>query len=261
MCRLFAARADRPVSAWGALVEAPHALRAQSCCDLRGECHESGWGVGYYQEGRLVRVRSARPAKGDPLYEQAARAAVGTILLGHVRQASVGSVGEANTHPFTFGRWLFAHNGTVQGFAERPEPLLRLVPEHLLRQVEGQTDSEHVFYLLLGRLEGEMGSLECKADADLLGRVMAEAVGELATLYPGTAEGPTRLNLVLTDGAALAASRWGHTLHRCEQRGAGLFGAAHAVAVASEALTADGWQEVPDRSVVVIRPDLSWAVS
>src|SRR5215208_1001298 len=116
MCRLFAVRADRPVSAEPALVSAPHALVRQSCCDLRGECHPSGWGVGYFADGSPVRVRSVRPAHDDPKYAEAARTAVSPIVIGHVRQASVGGVSEANTHPFVSGRWLFVHNGTVQGF-------------------------------------------------------------------------------------------------------------------------------------------------
>ena len=66
MCRLFAVRADRAVNAAPALVSAPHALVRQSCCDLRGECHPSGWGVGYYAGGRPVRVRSTLPAAEDP---------------------------------------------------------------------------------------------------------------------------------------------------------------------------------------------------
>ena len=72
MCRLFAVRADRPVSAEPALVSAPHALVRQSCCDLRGECHPSGWGVGYFVGGSPVRIRSVRPASEDPKYAEEA---------------------------------------------------------------------------------------------------------------------------------------------------------------------------------------------
>src|SRR5689334_4623853 len=111
MCRMFAVRADRPVRAEAALLSGPHALVRQSCCDLRGECHQEGWGVGYYTDGKPVRVRSARHALADPLFAETARTVASTTLIGHVRQASVGGAAERNNHPFVHGRWLFAHNG------------------------------------------------------------------------------------------------------------------------------------------------------
>jgi glutamine amidotransferase len=255
MCRLFAVRAERLVRAEPALVSAPHALVRQSCCDLRGECHPSGWGIGYYANGEPVRVRSVRPAAEDPLYREAARAAVGTTIVGHVRQASVGGVSEANTHPFAHGRWLFAHNGTVQGFAADPGPLRRLIPAHLREQIKGETDSEHLFYALLGEL-----ARRGVAGGDAVAAVVGDTLREVARLYPGTPEEPTRLNVVLADGDVLVASRWGHTLHLTELSTPGVVEAAdgagvalRGLAVASEPVTPAGWVEVPDRAVVLIR--------
>ena len=255
MCRLFAVRADRPVSAEPALVSAPHALVRQSCGDLRGECHRSGWGIGYFVDGRPVRVRSTRPAGDDPKYLEAARAAVSITIIGHVRQASVGAVSEANTHPFVHGRSLFCHNGTVQGFGTNPEPLKRLIPAHLRDRIEGETDSEHLFHVLLGRVELAGGS-----DGRALAGVIGDVLCEVAALYPGTADEPTRLNVILTDGDMMIASRWGHTLHLTELPVPGVVtgdgGVAHGIAVASEPVTPSGWSEVPDRSVVVVGGDL-----
>jgi predicted glutamine amidotransferase len=257
MCRLFAVRADRPVSAEPALVFAPHALARQSCCDLRGECHPNGWGIGYFAHGLPVRVRSTRPAGDDPRYAEAARA-VSPIVVGHVRQASVGGVSEANTHPFAHGRWLFAHNGTVQGFDNDPEPLRRLIPSHLRERIEGETDSEHLFHVLLGRIE------EARPDADGLAAVVRDVLREVAGLYPGTADEPTRLNVVLTDGELFVATRWGHTLHIAELPAPGVVnsdGPVRGIAVASEPVTPTGWAAVPDRSVVVVDGDSRSAVT
>lgn len=249
MCRLFAVRADRPVSAEPALVTAPHALVRQSCGDLRGECHRSGWGIGYYLDGEPARVRSTRPAGDDPTYLEAARV-VSPVIVGHVRQASVGAVSEANTHPFVHGRWLFAHNGTVQGFGTNPDPLRRLIPLHLRERIEGETDSEHLFYALLGRL-----GLTARAEPDGLAAAVGDVLSEVAALYPGTAEEPTRLNVILTDGDRLLASRWGHTLYLTELPTPGVVASAagdpHGTAVASEPVTATGWSDVPDRGIVV----------
>lgn len=259
MCRLFAVRADRPVRVERPLVSAPHALRKQSCCDLRGECHDSGWGVGHFAGGRPVVVRSPHPARSDPRYAETAAAVESPTVIGHVRQASVGSVSERNNHPFAHGRWLFAHNGTVEGLAANPDPLRRMVPDRLRGFIQGETDSEQLFYALLSRL-GDRTDPEAVAAA--VGGLLREVAGH----YPGTAKDPTRLNVVLTDGAVMAATWWGHTLHRLDRRGRGAVDAAdggedlHAVAVASEPVTPDGWAELPDRSLLLVRPDLGWEV-
>jgi len=70
---------------------------------------------------------------------------------------------------------------------------------------------------------------------------------------------------VLTDGNLFAASRWGHTLCMTPLPASGVVTAAdgvgpRGVAVASEPVTPAGWAEIPDRSVVVIRDDLSPSV-
>ncbi len=260
MCRLFAVKADRPVSARTALVSAPHALARQSTCDLRGECHTSGWGIGLYADGRPQRVRSTHPAASDPEYPRAAEAVSDTII-GHVRQASVGGVSPANTHPFMHGRWLFAHNGTVEGFAANPEPLRALIPTDLLGHIEGETDSEHLFLALLGRLADRD---EAAATAEL-----ARFLPEISRLYPGTPADPTRLNIVLTNGTFLLASRWAHSLHLAVLDGSDRSGVtvpdgagpAKGTALASEPVTISGWLELPDRCIMLVHADGSHALT
>jgi hypothetical protein len=126
-------------------VSAPHALQRQSCCDRRGQCHDSGWGLGHYEGGRPHVVRSALPAGGDPRFAERAAAVASDTLLAHVRKASAGSVAERNWHPFAHGRWLFAHNGTLTGFADDPGRLRALLPAPLRAAVREETDSEHAF--------------------------------------------------------------------------------------------------------------------
>jgi glutamine amidotransferase len=267
VCRLFAFRANRPTRARAALVTAAHSLLRQSCGDRRGECHGDGWGVGHFLDRQPTVTRSTRPAGTDPLYRTLAEEVAATTLLAHVRQASAGGVAERNCHPFRHGRWLFAHNGTLQGFAADPERLLRLVPAHLRGRVAGETDSEHAFYFVLGLLEQADGA----PDAGSVGRAVAEAVARLAALFPGRDGEPTRLNFVLTDGRVLAASRWGHTLYRAERRGYVGPGEDrpvqaspdyHAVLIASEPTSPEeSWAEVPDRTVLTVDEELRCALA
>jgi gamma-glutamyl hercynylcysteine S-oxide hydrolase len=71
---------------------------------------------------------------------------------------------------------------------------------------------------------------------------MAAVATEVAAAAPGS-----RLNLLLTDGAAIWATSWGHALSvRTDEETA---------LVASEPFDADpGWRPVPDQHLVVAEP-------
>jgi len=265
MCRLFVLRANQSTRVTSSLLSASHALQKQSCCDRRGVCHDSGWGIGHYLHGQPFRTRSTRSAGADPLYRQLAETIAAPTVLAHVRLASIGSITEKNSHPFVHGRWMFAHNGTLFGFAEAPEGLVRLIPVHLRAGIEGQSDSENAFYFLLGRLEKACGSLECFPSAAVVGQVLAEAIGTLAELYPGQGEELSEFNFLFTDGRIVVASRWRHTLFWLERQGTlpaesdppvEKGSAYHALAIASEPTTTEAWCELPDRTILQIENDL-----
>ena len=206
MCRIFAIHANRRTRVATSLLQSPTSLVHQSVCDLRKECHDNGWGIGYHAHGLPERIRSARPADEDSRYRELAETVAATSLLAHIRKASAGSIAECNSHPFVHGRWLFAHNGTLYGFAEAPERLRRLLPEHLRKGIHGQTDSEHAFHLLLARLEER---IDDRADVELdeLAGALIETIHILVDLYPGNDSERSQMNFVVTDGRLLAASR------------------------------------------------------
>jgi glutamine amidotransferase len=196
---------------------------------------------------------------------------VASTVLAHVRQASVGALTEHNTHPFVYGPWMFAHNGTLQGFARDPERLRRLIPTYLRQCIEGETDSEHAFYFLLSRLGQVVGAVSRQAEADVVAGIVGDSIRTLADLFPGEEAEPSQMNFVLTDGRVLVASRWGHTLFWLERGGLipdaadGLVGKSsehRALAIASEPTTTEStWVEVPERSVLRVYPDLTHAVT
>jgi glutamine amidotransferase len=265
MCRLFALRANQATRVEASLLSAPHALGKQSCCDRRGVCHDSGWGVGHYSQEHPFRTRSIRSAGTDAAYRQLGATIAAPTVLAHVRLASTGSIAEKNSHPFLHSRWMFAHNGTLFGFAARSEPLIRLIPAPLRACIEGETDSEHAFYYLLGRLERVFGSLDNSPSAEVVGRVLSEAIGTLAELYPGQGEELSQFNFLITDGLIMVASRWRHSLFWLERRGlvpaegdhpVENGSAYHALAIASEPTTSEGWSELPERTMLQIESDL-----
>jgi len=109
--------------------------------------HRDGWGIGFY-EGRGLRLFQDPQASADSEVAQLVQRypIKSTAVIGHIRQANVGAVSLANTHPFMrelWGQnWCFAHNGQLADFA----------PQMDFYQPVGDTDSEAVFCDLLNRL-------------------------------------------------------------------------------------------------------------
>ena len=232
-----------------------------------------GWGIGFYRDqGSFLFKKSAR-ASGTQRITRITEVISSHIFISHVRQATVGERKEANTHPFRWGAWLFAHQGTVAQFRRIRSRILRKLPPAYKKQIMGNTDTEHCFYLYLSLLRGEggikKGRISLQAATDGLknfGTILDEfrrdaEVGEMPVL-----------NFLISNSSYLLASRFGYPLYYlCHEKNtiepATFFSPAtwlqyellqfdpsrKFVVVASEKLTASpNWKEVPDKHVLSV---------
>ncbi len=264
MCRFFGLLGTGPGKVDWHLVRAKNALVAKSRQDQAGNSHRDGWGIGYYVGRFPIVAWSASPAAEDNKFLITARAIASHAVIAHVRDASVGLPSLANTHPFTHGPWLFAHNGTVRNFAQVAPTLIAEIDPSLQVRRLGDTDSELVFYWLLSRLmRAGINPGQACGDLPQLARIVAAAVPELARrCEPQSPDEPTRLNFLLTDGTVLLASRWRHSVFWAERLLAvpRRHHRHHAVIVASEAIDDDPWQEIPDASLLTVNASLQTSV-
>lgn len=235
MCRHLA-YLGAPVSLGRVLSEPEHSLVRQSWEPRRqrsGTVNADGFGVGWYAEGDPVpaRYRRAGPIWGDLTFSDLARVVRSGAVLAAVRDSTrPGADGEAAAAPFAEGRWLFSHNGSLRDWPDAVAPVAAGLPPQELLSLAARTDSALIWALVLHRL---------RADPDL-GAALAETVRELAEATPGS-----RLNLLLTDGRAIAATAWGDSLWYLADA------AAQRTVVASEPYDDDSrWCEVPDRTLL-----------
>jgi predicted glutamine amidotransferase len=147
MCRLLGLlAAETSPPSWG-LSEAPLSLLRQSDADPRRK-QADGWGLGWYDHGVQV-VRSTQAIFSEP--SRAARVGrhgASAIAIAHIRRASnplrqphASLVRPENIQPFAFGRYLFAHNGTLH-FPREAAKLLGSWAD----SIEGTNDSEVLFW-------------------------------------------------------------------------------------------------------------------
>jgi predicted glutamine amidotransferase len=246
MCRFFGFLGSAPAKTDWYLTRAENSLLAQSRHDLSGDSHGDGWGIGHYVNGLPVVAWSAAPASKDGQIEIISRAISSHAVIAHVRDASVGVSALANTHPFPYGPWLFAHNGTVRPFERVAPTLMEEIPAALLSWRRGNTDSELAFYWLLARMSrAGIDPMLPGSAPSVLSQVLAASVTELASRCARAGNGePAKFNFLLCDGTNLLATRWGHSLYWSRR--------SNGVAIASEPVDPVSWQEVPERSLLCV---------
>jgi len=214
------------------LFGAPHALAVQARVPAHqepGDTNADGWGVGWYPDAAATpeQYRTVTPMWDDSTFTERSRHVEATALLAAARRASPGAIIDPSGNaPFRSGRWLFSLNGIVHGFHDDVGDVLRAKVSPARRaEIEGDTDSEVLFALTLDRLDAGA------APGDALAAVVHDVFG--------VTDG--RINLLLTDGATIAATRAGRSLFT---RGS---------TVASEPLDDDpAWREVPDHAVLFV---------
>jgi len=238
MCRHLA-YVGPPRSLASLLHEPEQSLERQSWKPLfqqEGAMNADGWGVGWWDpevRPEPARYRTAAPMWTDRSFRSVAEVVHAGSFAAAVRSATPPSpIVHTGNAPFAAGPWLFSLNGFVRGFRGAVgEGLRRLVSEERAVGIDGTSDSEVLFALVLDAL------VAGATPEEALARVMAEALER--------AEG--HLNLLLADAHTVVATTWGNSLFTLRDSGLATGG----VLVASEPLDANhDWTAVPDGSVV-----------
>ena len=205
------------------LLEPEHGLLRQSYAPRR-QCHGTmnadGWGVGFYAAARPdepARWRSSRPLWTDASFASVAPVIFAGCILAAVRSASPGMPGdETAAAPFRSGRWLLSHNGTLDRALLGPHPAAESV-------CDSAQLAAHLF----------------DSGPERAGQFVADL---------GRRDPAARLNLLLTDGQHILATRWNDTLS--------VLRTDDGVVVASEPYDDDPrWADVPDHHLVTATAD------
>ena len=120
MCRLFGFRSVIQGKVHTSLVEAENALGIQSFN------HPDGWGVAYYLSDAPHLIKSEHSAVKDNLFKKVSGVVSSQTVLAHIRKATHGSKTVLNTHPFQYGKWIFAHNGNINNFNTHKKQLKKI---------------------------------------------------------------------------------------------------------------------------------------
>lgn len=260
MCELLALSSSRPAH----LTFSLQTLAARG--GASGSTHD-GWGVAFYQGIDVALFREPVAAADSALVRFLETEGPATPLaISHIRHATQGGVSLANTQPFVRelgGRaHVFAHNGNLPAIY-RSEALA--LGSH--RPV-GQTDSEHAFCALLGRLN-DLWKASTPPTLEARLSLLSAFAADLRPLGPA--------NFLYADGDAIVAHghrRLQRTSKRAEPPGLWIRqrhcapadpapddhggvsiaqGEQSVVWIASVPLTDDDWRPLAEGEVVAVR--------
>lgn len=203
MTRLFGCVCNQPERFRAAIEPVRHALVAEGPV--------ARWGLGYVHSSHVLLSLNPRVSETGVDFFEAAENIKTDYLIAAAHEAD-GLKGNANTQPFRFRGWMFAMEGSIDGFADVAPVLLEHIPQYLRRNMRGKTAAEHVFHLLLAMMHdaGNMDHPNLEpADAK---RALRDALA--FTLSKITERGVTQHlgNIAVTNSRFMLVARLGKPL-------------------------------------------------
>ena len=245
------------------LYKPEHSLIVQSMSATMGAepVNGDGFGVGWYGDRETPGVfRSIEPAWNDRNLRDLSAHIRSPRVFAHIRAAIGSPVQQTNCHPFRQGRWLWMHNGFIDGFHAMKRDLALAMDPERFADLEGTTDSEMLFFLALtfgleddapAAVARAVGAVEESARRHDIGFPMQGTIattdGETSWAFRYSSEGRSRSLFHSTDVATLRAQYPDMPeLHLLSD---------DARLVVSEPLRdlRGAWREVPEASYVEIR--------
>jgi glutamine amidotransferase len=218
-----------------------------------GVINADGFGIGWYHPDRDTDpfiYKHTLPIWNDVNLTYLSRYIESDCFLGYVRSATEGNaVSINNCQPFRDGKLLFIHNGFIHNFRKTLyKPIRDRLHQHIYQEIDGTTDSEHIFALFVNELHTHPEL----SIAGALRRTL-QILQDLAV----TANTKLSANIVLSDGKQLVASRfaYGTTVPSLYW----ISDAAdypQSVLLASEPCFADNWRICPEQSIITVSPQL-----
>lgn len=255
MCRLLG-YIGSPIALDKLLYKPEHSLIVQSYQPREmnsGVVNADGFGIGWYdaqKDTNPFSYKNILPIWNDTNLASLSRYVESGCVLAYVRSATAGqAVDLSNCQPFEYDRLLCIHNGLIENFRQTLYRSLRdRLGDVAYQSIKGNTDSEHLFALLLDELQ----TLPSATLEQALHKVLLQ-VDQLAKSH----QVAVSANMIVSDGKCLIASRFAS-----DKKAPSLYWLRddptfpEAVIIASEPLFESNWNSVPEQSIVSVGQDL-----
>lgn len=252
MCRLTAYLGPE-TSLEHIIFDTKHSLEKQSWQprELReAKLNADGFGLGWFNDnGEIARYRQTLPIWADPNLRSITQSLHRPLWLCYIRSATPGlGTSLENTQPFCAQNWQYFHNGYINNFHQDIRARIRhLLPHEMESIIQGSTDSEYLFALILHNFQQSNDMIKAIHDSF---KQLEEWLGNERAL----------LNVMLSDGIQVIASC--HALNgECPSL---YYGKdidefpPHSQLIVSEKLNDDShWKAIAAHQIIRLRPDVA----
>lgn len=217
-----------------------------------GLLNADGFGLGWYDaqpNNPPYFYKNVLPIWNDANLPQLGRYIQSHCYLGYVRSATSNlSVDLINCQPFVHQNLLFIHNGYIDNFRKSLyRPIRNNLSDVAYQHIEGTTDSEHIFALIVNEIENKQIGLA---------QALANTIVKLIQLSQPSNIGFSA-NIVLSNGKELTACRYSNrelspTLYYIKDSSPD----SDAVIIASEPMFEGNWISCPEQSIIDIPENL-----
>ena len=216
MCR-FVAYLGSPIIIDELLLKPENSLVNQSydAEEMSQTLNGDGFGLGWYvKEIREAPglFKSITPAWSNQNLLYNASLIRTNCLFAHIRAATEGHIAELNCHPFIYDKFLMMHNGGIPKFDRIKRRLRSHLDEEFYLWVKGQTDSEHIFALLMQHVKEIKQSinrpLETSEVADAFKRTFDVIEDMRRDAGIENTDKPAAYNMMITDGERIYGTRY-----------------------------------------------------
>jgi len=288
MCRFVIYKGTAAVQLCHLLTRPCHSIINQAFdsrlrIDRRRPINGDGFGVGWYDSvhdeelgSQPCIFTSVTPAWNNVNLVRLAEKIKSPLVFAHVRATTAGSLSLDNCHPFVHGKLMFMHNGGIAEFPKIKRKIQAALPDEIYNVVNGNTDSEWAFALLLSKLP----DADAKTFAtNTLKQAMLDTIAHLNALAEDAGiDEPSLMNFCVTDGESVIATRYISSRHDeaaslwfssgtmfSEYAKGGHYKMSKAdkreniIMIASEPLTFEkaDWMEIKTNNMVVITPKMN----
>ncbi|GBG86382.1 hypothetical protein CBR_g41377 [Chara braunii] len=199
--------------------------------DPAGEGGAEARGKAKTQHVKPLIYKTIKAPKDDEEVHRIAKEEESGCIFAHNRASSAGAKDVINCHPWSYGRFMWMHNGTIARFSAVRAAMLDEMGPQFADQIQGKTDSECAFFLFLhflavalahgkGQAEEEKpffdaeAALKIDTTATLLADCMEKTIKKVVKLVDSVCDEECRkrelssLNFAVTDGVNVVGSRF-----------------------------------------------------
>ncbi len=251
MCRLLAYLGDEILLS-SLFLDPEHSLEKQAWNpkELREtNLNADGYGFAWYNSGHTDArcYRHTLPVWNDANLSDLSHSLSRPLWLAYIRSATPGlGLSIENTQPFIYRHWSFIHNGYIYNFRGKTQHAIReQLEEPFSYLIQGNTDSEYIFALLMQLLESQPPQ-----------EALASCVSIIKDLIKTDR---ALLNIAISDGTSIYAIKYAvnglcPTLYYTSANTE--FGDNNQI-ITSEPLNSENtWLKITDYSVISLQPHM-----